>query len=48
MTELLELLNKNSGALTVLFTAVVTAATVVYAALTWILVKETKPSQSYR
>lgn len=42
MTELLDLLNKNSGALTVLFAAVVTAATVVYAALTWVLVKETR------
>ena len=42
MTELLELLNKNSGALTVLFAAVVTAATVVYAALTWVLVKDTR------
>lgn len=42
MTELLEFLNKNSGALTVLFTAVVTVATAVYAALTWILVKETR------
>jgi hypothetical protein len=42
MTELLDFLNKNSGALTVLFTAVVTVATAVYAALTWILVKETR------
>lgn len=42
MTELLEFLNKNSGALTVLFTAVVTVATAVYAALTWVLVKETR------
>ncbi|WP_421446398.1 hypothetical protein [Agrobacterium tumefaciens] len=42
MNELLEFLNKNSGALTVLFTAVVTVATAVYAALTWILVKETR------
>lgn len=42
MTELLEFLNKNSGALTVLFSAVVTIATAVYAALTWVLVKETR------
>lgn len=42
MTEILEFLNKNSGALTVLFTAVVTFATAVYAALTWVLVKETR------
>lgn len=42
MAELLEFLNKNSGALTVLFTAVVTIATAVYAALTWVLVKETR------
>ena len=42
MTELLEFLNKNSGALTVLFTAVVTVATAVYAALTWVLVNETR------
>ena len=42
MTELLEFLNKNSGALTVLFTAVVTIATAVYAGLTWVLVKETR------
>lgn len=42
MIELLEFLNKNSGALTVLFTAVVTVATAVYAALTWVLVKETR------
>ncbi|WP_420227326.1 hypothetical protein [Pigmentiphaga litoralis] len=42
MTELLDFLNKNSGALTVIFTAVVTVATAVYAALTWVLVKETR------
>lgn len=42
MTDLLEFLNKNSGALSVLFTAIVTVATAVYAALTWILVKETR------
>lgn len=42
MTDLLEFLNTNSGALTVVFTAVVTIATAVYAALTWVLVKETR------
>ena len=42
MAELLEFLNKNSGALTVLFTAVVTIATIVYAALTRVLVNETR------
>lgn len=42
MTELLEFLNKNSGALTVIFTAVVTLATAVYAGLTYVLVKETR------
>ncbi|BCN39209.1 hypothetical protein ALDI51_25280 [Alicycliphilus denitrificans] len=42
MTEILGFLNENSGALTVLFTAVVTIATAVYAALTWILVQETR------
>jgi hypothetical protein len=42
MTELLEYLNKNSGAFTVIFTAVVTVATAVYALLTYVLVKETR------
>lgn len=42
MTDLLQFLNTNSGALTVVFTAVVTIATAVYAALTWVLVKETR------
>lgn len=42
MTELLDYLNKNSGALTVIFTAVVTIATAVYALLTYVLVKETR------
>ncbi|MBA8889933.1 hypothetical protein FHW12_004180 [Dokdonella fugitiva] len=42
MTAILEFLNKNAGALTVLFTAAVTVATAVYAALTWVLVKETR------
>lgn len=42
MTDILQFLNTNSGALTVVFTAVVTIATAVYAALTWVLVKETR------
>lgn len=42
ISEILDYLNKNSGALTVLFTAVVTVSTVAYAALTWKLVSETK------
>jgi hypothetical protein len=42
MTDLLGFLNTNSGALTVLFTAVVTIATAVYAVLTWVLVTETR------
>lgn len=42
MTELLEYLNKNSGAFNVIFTAVVTIATAVYALLTYVLVKETR------
>ena len=41
MSELLDYLNKNSGAFTVIFTVVVAIATVVYAVLTWKLVKET-------
>lgn len=42
MNDLMDFLNKNSGALTVLFTGVVTLATAVYAGLTWLLVKETR------
>lgn len=42
MTELFEVLNKNSGALNVLFSSVVTLATAIYAALTWKLVTETR------
>lgn len=42
ISEILDYLNKNSGALTVLFTAVVTVSTVAYAVLTSILVSETK------
>lgn len=42
MTEILDYLNKNSGAFTVIFTAVVTIATAVYAILTYVLVKETR------
>jgi len=40
--DVISFLNQNSGALTVVFTAVVTLATVVYAALTAILVIETR------
>ncbi|MBB5942491.1 hypothetical protein [Xanthomonas sp. 3307] len=42
MGDLLKFLNDNSGALTVIFTGVVTLATAVYAALTWQLVSETR------
>lgn len=42
MSEIIEFLNKNSGALNVVFTGVVTFATVVYAVLTWKLVSETR------
>ena len=42
MSDLLDFLNTNSGALTVIFTAVVTLATAVYAVLTWLLVSETR------
>ncbi len=41
MTELLDFLNKNAGAFSVIFTAVVTLATISYAILTYWLVKET-------
>ena len=41
-SEILDFLNKNSGALTVLFTAVVTISTVIYSILTGKLVSETK------
>jgi len=41
MTELLDFLNKNAGAFSVIFTAVVTFATISYAILTYWLVKET-------
>lgn len=40
--RMLEFLNQNSGALTVIFTAVVTLSTVVYAVLTAVLVAETR------
>ncbi len=40
--NLIQFLNQNSGALTVLFTGVVTVSTVVYAVLTAVLVSETK------
>lgn len=39
---MLDFLNQNSGALTVIFTAVVTFSTVVYAVLTAVLVAETR------
>jgi len=42
LNNLIQFLNQNSGALTVLFTAVVTISTVVYAILTAVLVRETK------
>jgi hypothetical protein len=42
MSELFDSLNKNSGALSALFSAVVTVATVVYAWLTAKLVQETR------
>lgn len=41
MSEFLTFLNQNSGAIQVLFSGLVTAATVVYALLTWSLVRET-------
>lgn len=41
-SEVLDFLNNNSGALTVLFTAVVTISTVIYSVLTGKLVSETK------
>ena len=42
LAQAITYLNSNSGALTVIFTAVVTLSTVAYAALTWSLVSETK------
>jgi hypothetical protein len=42
MTQTIAFLNANAGALSVLFTAIVTLATVVYAGLTWRLVRETR------
>lgn len=42
MDTFLAFLNENTGALTVIFTAIVTLATVVYAVLTAALVKETR------
>lgn len=41
MNEFLTSLNQNSGAIQVLFSGLVTIATVVYAILTWSLVRET-------
>jgi hypothetical protein len=42
MSDLLNSLNKNSGALSAIFSGVVTVATVIYAWLTWKLVDETR------
>ncbi len=42
LDEIIDFLNKNSGALNVIFTGVVTIATAVYAVLTWKLVTETR------
>ena len=42
LDNLIQFLNQNSGALSVVFTAVVTISTVVYAVLTAVLVLETK------
>lgn len=42
MSEIFGFLNQNSEALTVIFTAVVTLSTAVYAVLTWRLVSETR------
>ena len=42
ITSLFDYLNQNNGAITVIFTAVVAIATVVYAILTWKLVSETR------
>ncbi|MEB4591413.1 hypothetical protein VSS37_10520 [Candidatus Thiothrix sp. Deng01] len=42
MSDFLDSLNKNSGALSAVFSGVVTVATVIYAWLTWKLVDETR------
>ena len=42
VSELLKFLNENSGAIGVIFSALVTLATLVYAILTWKLVNETR------
>jgi len=42
MSEILAFLNQNSGALTVIFTGIVTLSTIVYAVLTGALVNETR------
>jgi hypothetical protein len=42
LSDIIDFLNKNSGALNVVFTGVVTVATAVYAVLTWKLVTETR------
>ncbi|TNJ38770.1 hypothetical protein FGF66_07235 [Chlorobaculum thiosulfatiphilum] len=41
MSDILDFLNKNAGAFSIIFTAVVTLATISYAILTYWLVKET-------
>lgn len=42
MTGIIDFLNQNNGAITVIFSTVVAIATVVYAILTWKLVSETR------
>ena len=42
MADILNILNQNAGALTVLFTAAVAVSTIFYAILTWRLVSETR------
>jgi len=42
MSQLIQLLNQNSGAIQVVFSGLVTIATLVYAGLTWKLVSETR------
>jgi heme/copper-type cytochrome/quinol oxidase subunit 2 len=42
LSAMIDFLNKNAGALSVVFSFVVMIATVVYALLTWFLVRENK------
>ena len=42
MTALLYFVNQNSGAIQVVFSGIVTLATLIYAVLTWKLVSETR------